>query len=482
MLAVLLVLLGWAIVAAVGRQAEQVVGLLLRAETERTSQLVGLALAGGTSFERAAAGAVAAPRSPDVWVVIRDAAGQVVARSPAATPAVDAAGAAGAAAVAGGASWWQTATTVPGLGTLAVSVAPLPAPAGAPLGSVQVTVPTDRAAAVLRGLTVVLTIAFATAVGLALAGGPPLVRLGLRPLRDLAGVSRRLAGGDLAARAPVPPSRDEVAELARTFNEMAARLEAAFAAQRAFVADASHELRTPLTALGGRLAVVARALDGDPAEARRQVDAMRRDVARMTRLVGDLLQLARLDAAGGADLLLAPVDLAAVARDVYEQSRALPAAAGRTVRLDAPGPVPVRGDAARLHQVLLNLVVNAMQHAPAGGHVDLTVRGAPGATGAAPGATVVVADDGPGVPPEALPHLFDRFYRGGSARGGDGGGAGLGLAIARAIVAAHGGTLRAENGAGGGARFTVALPPAPPAPPAPPPLPEATRRAGPGSG
>jgi two-component system OmpR family sensor kinase len=478
-LAVLLTLLGWAIVAAVGRQAEQVVALLLHAETERTSQLVGLALAGGTPFDRAATGAVAAPRSPDVWVVIRDAAGQVVARSPGATPAVDAAGAGGAAAVAAGASWWQTTATVPGLGTLALSVAPLRTTTGgggAAGGSVQVTVPTNLAAGVLRGLTVALTVAFAAAVGLALAGGPPLVRLGLRPLRDLAGVSRRLAGGDLAARAPVPPSRDEVADLARDFNEMAARLEAAFAAQRAFVADASHELRTPLTALNGRLAVVARALDDDPAEARRQVDAMRRDVARMTRLVGDLLQLARLDAAGGEDLLLAPVDLAAVARDVYEQSRALPAAEGRTVRLAAAPPVPVRADAARLHQVLLNLVVNGLQHAPAGGHVDLAVRGVPGEAGAAPGATVVVADDGPGIPPEDLPHLFDRFYRSGADRAG--GGAGLGLAIARAIVVAHGGTIRAENAPGGGARFTVALPPAPPAPPAP----GATRRAEPGWG
>jgi two-component system OmpR family sensor kinase len=211
---------------------------------------------------------------------------------------------------------------------------------------------------------------------------------------------------------------------------------------------------------------------------------MRRDVVRMTRLVGDLLQLARLDAGGGEDLLLAPVDLAAVARDVYEESRALPAAEGRTVRLSAAGPVPVRGDAARLHQVLLNLVLNGVQHAPPGGHVDLSVRGGSGKPGESPGATVVVADDGPGIPPDALPHLFDRFYRSGASRAHDGGGAGLGLAIARAIVAAHGGTIRAENGPGGGARFTVALPPAPPPAPAAPTAPEpaATRRAAPGSG
>lgn len=478
-LAILLVPLGWAIVFAVGRQIEFAVDVIQRAETERVRQIVGLTTASGTPFERAAAAAVTQPeRPPDVWVVVRDGEGRVVARSPGANPLADASGAPGVAAARAGASWWQATTEVPGIGALAVSVAPLNAldagpsgpvlgttgapPAGTPGGFVQVALSTDRAAFVVRAMTIVLTVAFGATVLLALAGGPPVARLGLRPLRALARASARLAGGDLAARVPVPPSRDEVGELARAFNDMAARLEAAFSAQRAFVADASHELRTPLTALGGRLDILTRALDRDPDEARRQMTAMRQDVARMTRLVGDLLQLARLDANGRDDLRLADVDLAAVARDVYEQSRALPAVGDRDLRLVDGAPVPLQGDASRLHQVLLNLVANALQQSPPGGHVDLVVRAVPGAIGRPAGAEAIVQDDGPGVAPEHLPHLFDRFYRTDTSRARSDGGTGLGLAIARAIVEAHGGTLRTENVTQSGARFTVTLPAVPP--------------------
>jgi two-component system OmpR family sensor kinase len=229
---------------------------------------------------------------------------------------------------------------------------------------------------------------------------------------------------------------------------MAERLETSFAAQRAFVADASHELRTPLAALGGQLDVLVRVARDDPEEAARLAAAMRRQVTRSSRLVDDLLVLARLDAQGAAVLRLARVDLAAVARDVYEEARSLPIGFGKSIVFEPVGPAWLRGDAARLHQVLLNLAVNGLQHASS--RVDLRVGVSEGRV------TATVDDDGPGIAPEHLPRLFDRFYRVDGARHGDG--AGLGLAIAHALVEAHGGVVTAENRQTGGARFVVALP------------------------
>jgi signal transduction histidine kinase len=319
------------------------------------------------------------------------------------------------------------------------------------LGIVQISVSLSPVQATLRTMRALLVGGVLATLALAALAGLPLTRIGLRPLRAVAGASRRLAEGDLAARVPPTASQDEIGELARAFNHMAERLEASFAAQRAFVADASHELRTPLTALGGQLDVLLRAAGEDPEEAERLARAMRREVSRTNRLVEDLLVLARLDAQGARALRVARVDLVAIARDVFEEVRALPAARGRSVWLDQRGPVPVLGDASRLHQALLNLAVNALQHGDPTGAVVLRVE----AEGRLARATV--EDDGPGIPPEHLARLFDRFYRVEAARTRPAdGGAGIGLAIARAIVEAHGGAIAAANRAGG-ARFTIEL-------------------------
>ena len=303
--------------------------------------------------------------------------------------------------------------------------------------------------------TVLTVLAVAGAVALVLGGliARRIVRHSLRPIDLLAAASQRMAAGDLATRVSVPPGDSEIGRLARSFNEMAVQLDSAFTAQRAFVADASHELRTPLAALRGQVDVMRRALPEQPADADKLAGSMRRELARLSRLVDDLLVLARLDALGAAALSPRSVDICSVAQDVCAQVRALPAAKDRAVELEARGAVRITADGERLHQVLLNLLANAVEHTPPGGSATVSVARSEA------GAQVVVRDSGPGIPASHLPNIFERFYRvDGIRQRVDGGGAGLGLSIARAIIEAHGGAIQAANCAEGGAVFTVDIP------------------------
>jgi signal transduction histidine kinase len=277
-----------------------------------------------------------------------------------------------------------------------------------------------------------------------------IVRRSLRPIDAMASASQRLASGDLSTRVPVPGGNDEIARLAHTFNDMALQLDSAFTAQRGFVADASHELRTPLAALRGQVDVLRRAIPEQPDDAERLAASMRRELARLSRLVEDLLVLARLDALGSAALAPRSVDVCSVAEDVYAQVTALPAARDRDIRLERNGPVRIVADGERLHQVLFNLLANAVEHTPSGGSVTLSVAPTPH------GAHLEVRDTGPGIASDHLPRIFDRFYRADGSRHGTG--AGLGLAIARAIVEAHGGYIQGANQPDGGARFSVDFP------------------------
>ncbi len=465
-LSVLLAVLAVFVYLALSRALEQSALADLRGEAASVRTAILTARDGGATLPDAARAAVDGITASGVVVLVMDRDGRVLARTgeprgrPAEPPRE------GVGALRGGAAEWAEIDGAAPLGRLAILIVPLvePAspvpersrpresPAHAPgIEIIQLTSPLAAADATLRTALVVLVGGAALTLALAALVGLPLTRLGLRPLRLVASASRRLAAGDLSARVEVPASRDEVGELSQAFNDMAARLEAAFATQRAFVADASHELRTPLTALGGQLDILPRATRDDPREAERLTRAMRREVTRMTRLVEDLLALARLDAQGAHALTPRQMDLAAVARDVYEQARALPLARDKHLRLVADTAAPIHADATRLHQVLLNLTVNALQHAPLNGQVSLEVQQDAQSTRA------IVRDNGPGISPEHAAHLFDRFYRADAARTRVEGGAGLGLAIARAIVEAHCGTLSATNRSSGGAEFTVTL-------------------------
>ena len=282
-----------------------------------------------------------------------------------------------------------------------------------------------------------------------------VTRRALAPLSRIAQRASRVTGGDLSVRMGPVPSRDEIADVADAIDAMLDRLEGAFAAQRRFVHDASHELRTPLTIARGHLET-ALAGGRDPAGLEAAAQVAISELDRMARLVESLLRLARTGADGpqARDL----VDVGELAERVVARSRVL---GDRAWRVAAAEGATVEGDADALDQVLLNLISNAVRHTAPGQAIGVRVDLVPDAV------VVEVSDTGEGIDPDLLPTLFDRFTRADAARGRDTGGAGLGLAICRAIVEAHGGTIRVASTPGLGATFTVELPKAPAGTPAP---------------
>jgi signal transduction histidine kinase len=309
------------------------------------------------------------------------------------------------------------------------------------LGEVQQTVDTVTEIA-LGGALVV--IALATVLSLLVVG---------RALQPLAAITRgaeRLARGDYGHRLALPPGSDEVGRLAAAFDRMAAAIAASFAGQRRFVADASHELRTPLTALRTYADVLL--LEGHEADGTvgRVARAMHDLLGRMSRLVDDLLTLSRLDA--GVSLHLEPLAVADLLAAAAYEGQTLTHGAQEIVVEAPPQGMMVWGDRDRLRQVLANVVGNACAYSPAGS--TITLRAAPDTCWA----VIAVQDAGPGIPPDDLARLGERFYRGDAARSRRTGGTGLGLAIARGIVEAHGGHLTIESTLGRGTTVMLCLP------------------------
>jgi signal transduction histidine kinase len=285
-----------------------------------------------------------------------------------------------------------------------------------------------------------LALLVALAAGVAVAGHLS------RPLREMAHTAAAVDAGELSHRIAATGARDEVRVLADAFDHMLDRLEDAFARQRSFVSDASHELRTPLTVLRGQLEVLARQPHVSTDDVRRVEATVRPEILRMQRLVDDLLLLAQADEHEAVHL--APVSVRPFFSDLHERLRAL---ADRRFEVSELPDGTVPADADRISQVVGNLVRNAVEHTGPGGLVRLEV--------AANGTELEVAveDDGPGIPPEERARIFDRFHR--SDRGARAsGGAGLGLAIARAVVEAHDGRIEAGASAAGGARVAFAIP------------------------
>ncbi len=283
----------------------------------------------------------------------------------------------------------------------------------------------------------------------------PLMTAGLRPLVAMERASRRIAAGALSLRLEEPPTNDEIGRLARSFNSMVAQLEAAFARQKQFVADVSHELRTPLTALGGGLEMLMLGADrGDPEASRRLTRGMYQEVERMRRLVEDLLTLTRIDE-GRARLRLGAVAVGPLVAEVAEQAERL--APQRDLRSEVAANLPaVRADADYLRQVLLTLLDNAFKYTPEPGTVTLVAR-----RGDEAHVVLEVRDTGIGISPEALPHVFERFYRADPARARTpqrSGGAGLGLSIARGLVEAQGGQIEIASKLNVGTTVTLRFP------------------------
>lgn len=323
-------------------------------------------------------------------------------------------------------------------------------------GILVVAQPTSELSSTLGRLLVVEVVVSAAAlVGLA-ALAWLLVRRDTRPIEDMAATATAIAAGDLSLRVSPGRSGSEVGRLAGAFNTMIGEIEDAFAARvasedrlRRFLADASHELRTPLTSIRGYTELFELGMSERPDDLARSMTHLRSEAARMERLVDDLFLLAQLD--HERPLAREPVDLADVAARAVDTARLRPSE--HPVTLDVPGPVAVDGDDFRLRQVVDNLVTNALTHTPPGTPVTVRV--------AAEGVDAVleVADRGPGIPPDELPHVFEPFHRVDPSRARSTGGAGLGLAIVEAVVHAHGGTVTARPGAdGSGAVFEVRLP------------------------
>lgn len=332
-----------------------------------------------------------------------------------------------------------------------------------PIGAVVVGERMDTFQETLDSVRQVLLLTSALGLALASGGGWLLAGRALRPVDRITAAAAAVAVGEgpaasLERRLDVPPSGDELARLAATFNAMLDRLQAAFVAQRRFVADASHELRTPLAAIRGNTDVLARQVATLPDDALRDdlLEAaadMQRESRRMVRLLDGLLLLARSDAAGGERQPRSPVRLDEVAADALRIAAGL--ADGQDLRLETD-PVTVLGDRDKLDQVALALLDNALRHTPSGNPVTVAVRPEGGGWG-----VLEVRDAGAGIAGEHLPHVFDRFFRVDDARGRRSGGTGLGLAIARAIIRSHGGEITAESVVGVGSVFRVRLPAAP---------------------
>lgn len=286
-----------------------------------------------------------------------------------------------------------------------------------------------------------------------------------RRLRHVQEATERLGAGDLMARAP-EHGGDEVAELARSFNRMAedlaarARaLEASDRARRQLLADVSHELMTPLTAMRGYVETLSMTeLQLDAATRERYMRIIDEETRRLENIIGDLLDLARLEG-GGAPMRRERVDVQALFdRVAARHERELRARQIHLRRDVQPGGHVAWGDPDRLEQALQNLAANALRHTPEKGGISLTAAPVDGAV------RITVRDTGPGIPPEHLPRLFDRFYKADAARRASGG-SGLGLSIVKTIVEGHGGSITVHND--GGAVFEITLPP----PPAPSPSP-----------
>jgi signal transduction histidine kinase len=252
---------------------------------------------------------------------------------------------------------------------------------------------------------------------------------------------------DLSHRIATPPHHDELGRLANIFNDMLTSIEAAYVAQQRFVGDASHELRAPLTAIQGNLELIRRHPEMPPADRDEALAEAEREAVRLTRLVADLLALARADA--GVTLRHEIVDLDAVVLDVFQTARQL--AHGQELRLDPFEPVQVVGDADRLKQLLLILLDNALKYTPSGGRVTMGLRQC------VAGSEITVQDTGVGIAAADLSRVFERFYRADPARNRDAGGTGLGLAIARWIVEQHRGAIQIDSALEQGTIVTVSL-------------------------
>jgi heavy metal sensor kinase len=305
-------------------------------------------------------------------------------------------------------------------------------------------------ARVLHGFLLMLAFSLPLMLVVTVAGGTVLVRRALAPVREIIDASREITSYNLGRRLPVVRTDDELEHLSVVLNQMISRLDDAFQHSRRFTADASHELRTPLTIMRMELESVSQET-ALASTVREKITSVLEETEHLARTVEGLFAISRLEA-GEALMEVTHFDLSDLVSTTAEQMALLAEEKNLIVQLEAREPVHVAGDRFRLKQVIVNLLDNAIKYSPNGGVIILACRTTDGQ------AVFEVADRGPGIPSEALPQIFDRFFRADSVRTHSISGAGLGLSIVRSICLAHGGTVEAANRPEGGCRIAVRLP------------------------
>ncbi len=300
-----------------------------------------------------------------------------------------------------------------------------------------------------RNFAIFLAISVALALGAVVAASAWLARTTVSPINAIARAARDIGGEDLAKRLNWRERGDELGMLANTFDEMLSRLEDAFARERRLIADASHELKTPLTVINANAQMLERWADRDEAVRRESIAAIRAESANMARVLNAMLTLAKTDDARA--LAMEPTDLSALVREAANGLRPAAEEKGLTLDVQTDGSAVVLGEPGLLRQLVTNLTENAIKFTSAGGvRVSLARDGR--------SARIVVSDTGRGIPAEALPHVFERFYRADPARSRAVEGTGLGLAVVRNIVRVHSGEISVRSDPGRGTTFTVDIP------------------------
>jgi heavy metal sensor kinase len=308
----------------------------------------------------------------------------------------------------------------------------------------------DPVETMLNRLFLQLTLGLPLAIIIIAGGGYLLVRRALTPVEQITRAAERITQHNLSERLPVTHTGDELERLSVSLNRMITRLDEAFQNSKRFVADASHDLRTPLTILRGELENFAE----DPrldSEMRERAASLLEEVAHLGKIVDQLFTLSQLDA-GEAQTKWTRFDLTELAQTTAEQMNLLAEDKGISISCDVGQPMLVKGNHVRLKQVVVNLLDNAIKYTPEKGAIQLRVLAINGH------AVLEVEDNGIGIPSEALPHIFERFYRVDQARSADSESAGLGLSIVKSICIAHGAEVEAQSGVGNGSCFRVKLP------------------------
>lgn len=316
--------------------------------------------------------------------------------------------------------------------------------------NVQLGLVTDQMDAAISELLDTLLLTFPVAGFVTALGGYALVRRALVPVEDIRATAESITFGNLSNRLPVTASGDALEHLSVTLNQMLERLEESYQRASRFSADASHELRTPLTIIRAELESLVHESSKNDAM-RERIGSVLEEVERLSRITESLFTISRLDA-GEAKITNARCDLGEIVTSTAEQMALLAEEKNIALNVDAKTSIWVAGDASRLKQVAVNLLDNAIKYTPSGGKISLSLGGTPHK------AILYVKDTGIGVSEDALPHVFDRFYRADTARSREQGGAGLGLSIVRSICQAHGGSVDMQSTENVGTVVTVELP------------------------